>query len=74
MPNDASQCLKIVRKGLVAANPDRTGNDRDVPRPSDGHEFCTGGLKQQGIQILDPGCVDKTFPDYFQTLTGVVGH
>ncbi len=36
--------------------------------------FALVGLKQQGIRILDPGCVDKTFPDYFQTLTSVVGH
>lgn len=25
------------------------------------------------VRILDPGCVAKTFPDYFETLFGVVG-
>lgn len=26
------------------------------------------GLKVPGVSILDPGCVRKTFPDYWQTL------
>ena len=31
------------------------------------------GGKAVGVRILDPGCVAKTFPDYFETLFGVVG-
>jgi len=30
--------------------------------------FALIGLKVPGIRILDPGCVAKTFPDYFQKL------
>ena len=36
--------------------------------------FALAGLKQPGLRILDPSCVEKTFPDYFKTLTSVVGH
>ena len=36
--------------------------------------FALAGLKQPGLRILDPSCVDKTFPDYFQTLSSVVRH
>ncbi|MCH2182736.1 MAG: 3-phosphoshikimate 1-carboxyvinyltransferase [Mariniblastus sp.] len=34
--------------------------------------FALAGLKRSGIRILDPGCVAKTFPDYFQVLQQVV--
>lgn len=34
--------------------------------------FALAGLKQQGIRILDPSCVDKTFPDYFSRLASAV--
>ncbi|CAN5883452.1 3-phosphoshikimate 1-carboxyvinyltransferase [soil metagenome] len=30
--------------------------------------FALIGLKTEGIRIKDPGCVTKTFPDYFQRL------
>ena len=30
------------------------------------------GLKQSGVEILDPGCVAKTYPNYFQDLQGFV--
>ena len=30
--------------------------------------FALVGLKAEGIEILDPGCVAKTFPDYFTRL------
>ena len=33
--------------------------------------FALAGLKCSGIRILDPGCVAKTFPDYFQVLDQV---
>ena len=30
--------------------------------------FAIAGLRSPGITILDPGCVSKTFPDYFDRL------
>lgn len=33
--------------------------------------FSLIGLKVRGIQINDPGCVSKTFPNYFQVLQGL---
>ena len=30
--------------------------------------FAVLGLVTPGIEILDPGCVSKTFPDFFETL------
>lgn len=30
--------------------------------------FALVGLMVPGVEILDPGCVAKTFPDYFETL------
>ena len=30
--------------------------------------FALVGLRAEGIEILDPGCVAKTFPDYFSRL------
>jgi 3-phosphoshikimate 1-carboxyvinyltransferase len=30
--------------------------------------FALLGLRVPGIRIADPGCVDKTFPDYWETL------
>src|SRR5205807_2403959 len=30
--------------------------------------FALVGLRQPGIRITDPGCVSKTFPDYFDRL------
>lgn len=31
------------------------------------------GLRSPGVTILDPGCVAKTFPDYWQVLRGMIG-
>ena len=31
------------------------------------------GLVAPGIEILDPGCVSKTFPDFFETLEKLRG-
>jgi 3-phosphoshikimate 1-carboxyvinyltransferase len=30
--------------------------------------FAVAGLAAPGISIRDPGCVTKTFPDYFRRL------
>ena len=33
--------------------------------------FALAGLKTSGITILDPGCVAKTFPTYWEVLKGL---
>ena len=35
--------------------------------------FSLVGLKVRGIRINDPGCVSKTFPNYFEVLQGLYG-
>jgi 3-phosphoshikimate 1-carboxyvinyltransferase len=35
--------------------------------------FALLGLKVAGIEILDPGCTSKTFPDYFEVLETLRG-
>jgi 3-phosphoshikimate 1-carboxyvinyltransferase len=30
--------------------------------------FALAGLRAPGVKIADPGCVSKTFPDYFARL------
>jgi len=35
--------------------------------------FALIGLRVNGIAIKNPGCVAKTFPDYFQRLEGLRG-
>jgi 3-phosphoshikimate 1-carboxyvinyltransferase len=34
--------------------------------------FAVAGLKLDGIRIIDPGCVTKTYPEFFRDLKGVV--
>jgi 3-phosphoshikimate 1-carboxyvinyltransferase len=34
--------------------------------------FSLIGLRVPGIVIADPGCVAKTFPDYFERLDALV--
>lgn len=36
--------------------------------------FAITGLRSRGIEILDPGCVAKTFPDFFERLAALRGH
>jgi 3-phosphoshikimate 1-carboxyvinyltransferase len=33
--------------------------------------FAVAGLKAQGIRIKNPGCVSKTYPDFFRELTSL---
>jgi 3-phosphoshikimate 1-carboxyvinyltransferase len=33
--------------------------------------FAVTGLRAPGIRIVNPGCVSKTFPDYFDVLRGL---
>lgn len=35
--------------------------------------FAITGLRSPGVTILDPGCVRKTFPDFFERLAGLAG-
>lgn len=36
--------------------------------------FAITGLRASGVRILDPGCVAKTFPDFFARLGRLTGH
>jgi len=36
--------------------------------------FATLGLKVPGMKIKNPACVKKTFPDFFQKLSGLPPH
>lgn len=58
---------------IVASDPALAG--RTVSASIDTHadhriamSFALAGLKTGGVTILDPGCVDKTFPGYWQAL------
>src|SRR5262245_49698217 len=51
-----------------------------MPRPTDvqtyedhriAMSFAVTGLRAPGIRIVDPGCVSKTFPEYFNVLGGL---
>jgi 3-phosphoshikimate 1-carboxyvinyltransferase len=51
-----------------------------TPRPTDvqtyddhriAMSFAVTGLRAPGIRIVNPGCVSKTFPDYFDVLRGL---
>jgi 3-phosphoshikimate 1-carboxyvinyltransferase len=53
-----------------------------MPRPADVHtyddhrmamSFAITGLMARGIRILDPGCVSKTFPNFFDVLAALRG-
>jgi 3-phosphoshikimate 1-carboxyvinyltransferase len=35
--------------------------------------FAVTGLRAPGVRILDPGCVAKTFPTFFERLDELVG-
>jgi 3-phosphoshikimate 1-carboxyvinyltransferase len=46
-----------------------------APKPADVHtyddhriamSFAVTGLRAPGIRIVDPACVSKTFPDFFE--------
>ena len=54
-----------------------------LPRPTlvqtyDDHRiamsFAVTGLRSPGIRIANPGCVSKTFPHYFEALSGLTAH
>jgi 3-phosphoshikimate 1-carboxyvinyltransferase len=35
--------------------------------------FAILGLRADGVRILDPSCVAKTFPDFFERLAALTG-
>ena len=35
--------------------------------------FAVAGLKLAGVRIKNPGCVTKTYPEFFEHLTSLVG-
>ncbi|MCC5948390.1 MAG: 3-phosphoshikimate 1-carboxyvinyltransferase [Nitriliruptoraceae bacterium] len=74
----AAVVTELQRCGLTAReDPDGFTIEPGTPRPTsietyDDHRmamsFALLGLVHPGITILDPGCVAKTFPDYFTML------
>ena len=35
--------------------------------------FAIAGLRAEGVRILDPGCVSKSYPDFFDRLRDLIG-
>jgi 3-phosphoshikimate 1-carboxyvinyltransferase len=78
----AAMCAELARLGVeVTEQPDgliiqpcseirpatvRTYNDHRMAMA-----FALVGLKAPGVQIENPGCVSKTFPNYFEVLEGL---
>ena len=50
----------VIRPGRIHGGDVRTYDDHRMAM-----SFALLGLRVPGIRILDPGCVAKTFPDYF---------
>lgn len=64
---EAKSSLRII-PGPVKPGAVRTYDDHRMAMA-----FALVGLVSSGIRIKDPGCVTKTFPDYFQRLSGLRG-
>jgi 3-phosphoshikimate 1-carboxyvinyltransferase len=74
----AAVVAELRRLGLEASeDPDGFSVVPSSPSPAEIHtyedhrmamSFALVGLRAQGIQIQDPACVAKTFPDYFERL------
>jgi len=54
----------VVHPSTVTPTAVRTYDDHRIAM-----SFALLGLKVPGLRILDPGCVAKTFPNYFELLT-----
>ncbi|MBK5221504.1 MAG: 3-phosphoshikimate 1-carboxyvinyltransferase [Acidimicrobiia bacterium] len=77
----AAVVAELQRCGIVAAETDDGFTiEPGPPRPAaietyDDHRmamsFSLLGLRAPGIEILDPGCVAKTFPGFFEALDGL---
>jgi 3-phosphoshikimate 1-carboxyvinyltransferase len=69
---------ELSRMGLrVESTWDSVTVHPGTPRPTDVHtyddhriamSFAVTGLRAPGIRIVDPGCVSKTFPEFFEVL------
>ena len=55
--------LTIIPKNLEDYNTDVDIDTYDDHRMA--MSFTLAGLRIEGINILDPGCVSKTFPNFF---------
>lgn len=60
--------LTVYPARLRPAAPVRTYDDHRIAM-----SFALAGLVVDGIRILDPGCVTKTFPDFFERLEQLRG-
>ena len=56
----------LVRPGPIHPTRVRTYDDHRMAM-----SFALVGLRVPGVEIADPGCVAKTFPDYFTVLAGL---
>jgi 3-phosphoshikimate 1-carboxyvinyltransferase len=56
----------VIRPGPARPGPVRTHDDHRMAM-----SFALLGLVHPGIEIEDPGCVAKTFPDFFDRLEGL---
>lgn len=57
-----------IRPSTMLPAPIETYDDHRIAM-----SFAVIGLKLAGIKIKDPGCVAKTFPDFFERLAGLGG-
>ena len=57
-----------IRPARLAAATVQTYDDHRMAM-----SLALAGLRVPGVRIADPGCVGKTFPDYWQRLGGLVG-
>jgi 3-phosphoshikimate 1-carboxyvinyltransferase len=56
-----------IHPGLPAPCEVQTYDDHRIAM-----SFAVTGLRAPGIRILNPACVSKTFPEYFDVLRGLV--
>jgi 3-phosphoshikimate 1-carboxyvinyltransferase len=76
-----SAATELRRMGLqVESTYDSVTIHPGTPRPTDvqtyddhriAMSFALTGLRASGIRIINPGCVSKTFPEYFHVLRGL---
>jgi len=57
----------------IHPSPLRAGQVRTYDDHRIAMAFAVAGLRAPGVCILDPGCVGKTFPDYFERLERLRG-
>ena len=60
--------LRIIPPRRISPATIRTYEDHRIAMG-----FALTGLVEEGVRISDPGCVAKTFPDYFERLSALRG-